>query len=721
MSSPGYSMDQMYDALRKADAAGDDEGAKALAAAIAAQGGQPGTALQGPTAVPQNQSILRLPAMAGSALLAGTDSLADMAFTPSNALAAVAPQDPRVAALQKAKTQPGFWGNVLGLPDMNDPATVAAYKAMPEGYTGGIPMAPGTQPMNQLTDWLGLTHRKDLVPSTPLEKYGTAGVEAVPAIASSVMTGGGTIPSILTGEAGAMAGQAGHDLAPDSPWAPVAAGLGAGLLTGGLSDGVINHLNGKAAAKALSAAADALEEAKEAAFQGRSELPQAAAQVKKASAQDFATTKAQIQSDLEASHGQADQTISALAGSLGDSTTLQQAGEKLQGAARGWITGVLPSKLAAAWQPVDEAISAEAPVNLSAFRGALKEINSSSGMLEPAAALVKPGLPAQLESSLKSIDAATELKGGTPGEYPWAAVRQFRTTLGEAMSDPKVITSLGAKNVSKLYATLTADMGRTAEEQGAGDLFSQANQKSTELYKIGEGPMARLVAGARPSADDPAPEAVAKSLLTGGKAGATDLATLRNEIPSAVDELAAAHLKTNPKAWSGLSPEAKSALLPEQAHAALVDGTLLAKEQAAQSAAQGIKLAQQNHQANVASAQEALRAGSFANAQAVRNSSKAYAAAKAAVPERGSPGGHSLGALAGLGIGGEAGIIGLNMLGFPGSDIMHGAMGSALALGLPLVRSGLSSVAKNPRVLRAPALGALTGSNALTGPSEQSQ
>jgi len=512
-----------------------------------------------------------------------------------------------------------------------------------------------------------------------------------------------------------MASQGAHDLAPDSRWAPVAAGLATGLAGGGVVNSVENALTRSSTAKAVTDAADALETAKNAKFEGANALDQQTQAVKKASAADFAATKGQIAEDLSAHHAQQDQAIGTVASSLGNSTTLQEAGTALQAHARDWINNVLPAKLGALWDPVDAAIPKGTQVALGNFTSALKGINSSAGALEPLAGLLKPGAPKALGKALDSVSQLGDLAGAA-GTHSWSDVQQLRSTLGDAMSNPKVIADVGEKNLSRLYAGLTSDMAATAQAQGAGDLFSAANTESRRLYQVGEGPISRVVAGGRASADDPAPEAAAKSLLSGGKSGATDLAALRGEIPQGVNELAAAQLRLDPKGFSRLPPETLGALVPNPDQSATAVAAQLAKEQASASAAQGNKLAQQQHQSNVAEATAAQKAGNFSNASAVRSSSQALADAKAAQAAAKGPsiGGHSIQGLFGSTLGNELAVLGLKAAGLPGSDIVHGAVGSVIGAGLPMAYRGAKAIVKNPNQLVYPALGAEQGANQLS-------
>jgi hypothetical protein len=93
------------------------------------------------------------------------------------------------------------------------------------------------------------------------------------------------------------------------------------------------------------------------------------------------------------------------------------------------------------------------------------------------------------------------------------------------------------------------------------------------LYNFAAGPLSKLISTGKAAEETIKPEAAASSLLAGGKKGATDLAALRTEVPEAVDELAAAHLRSA-KPWTNMSPEAQAALVPEVGARAVLNSAI---------------------------------------------------------------------------------------------------------------------------------------------------
>lgn len=696
-SSGQYTQQELYDALRAADASGDHASAERLSAYIAQQGGNAG--LQATASTPQYEGALRLPAMAAQALAQGGAQVAGL------------PGD----------LESGLDSGVNWLRGEVTPAEEKSQAAarLPTG--------------DELVSGLHLQGNA-LMPQNALERYGSTAISALPAVAATVASGGAALPALASGEAGALVGQWAHDLSPDSRWLPVVAGLGVGLGVGGVTSILENAANARnvlnnvttTEAQAQAAAAK-LAQAREDAANGRYDLSTNVDNVRAASKADFAATRGQIGADLAAHNAQQDSAIATVAAGHGTSATLQEAGGHLQDQARNWISNVLPKKLGALWAPVDSAIPKTTQLELPSFTSALGDINKSAGALEPLAGLLKPGLPKALGKALENVGGAKELDPGATSGFSWGDVQKLRTTLGDAMANPKVLNDVGAQNLSRLYATLTSDMRGAAAKVSPEALsaFDAANEGSTRLYGIAEGPISRVVSGARPSAEDPAPEAAARSLLSGGKSGASDLATLRLEIPQGVDELAAAHLRTNPAGFAKLAPEAQSALVPNPDQGATVLSSLVAKDTAKAAASTGVKLAQQTHQANMDLAAKAAKDGNFANAGAVRSASAEHAAAKGAWADAKaqaaalgkpppSPLGHAGQGMLGSMIGGAAGVVLPHLIGDAGNDLYHGALGEIIGAGAPMIGRGALAMAKNPRKLVAPALGGFAGANALT-------
>lgn len=504
----------------------------------------------------------------------------------------------RLPALAASKFVEGA-GKTLGLPGtlLQMAMPHGAPVQSPDELPMGVPPAVGLPTSEAITAGgrrLGIIDRPDLQPQTTGERYLAAGAEGAGSAVPLALVGGGSLlPLALTGTSAGLASEGAKDAFPGSKWAPVVAGTVAGLGMQG----------------AITAA------------------PQ--------------------------------RGVQHIVGELGNSSTMQEAGAVAQDAARNWLVNTLPSKLQAAWAPVDQAISSTTPSQVSKFEQALKDISKDAGQLAPVAQLLRPQLPERMLSALQTKAGPTGAgfgiipQGQTAAAVPtWGEVQTLRSTLGDALSNPKVVEEIGAKNLRRLYGALTEDMRATAKTAGVDAAFDAANAESKRLYDFAEGTVGKLVSGARASSHDPLPEVASSRLLSAARRGGTDLQALRQEIPEAADELAAAHLRMAPASWGKLSPEAKEALVASPADREILD------KFATQAASKG---RQQNH---------------------------------------------LLQALLGEQIGQAGGQAAGNLLGIPG---LTPAIGSVAGAAAPYVVRGGVNLLSNPQAMRYPLAGANAG------------
>lgn len=396
--------------------------------------------------------------------------------------------------------------------------------------------------------------------------------------------------------------------------------------------------------------------------------------------------------------------LGEVAGSLGSSKTLQEAGEHLQAGARQWLERDLPAQEERVWGALDEALDPDgfgAPqVGMSNTEAVLKNIVKEDA-LDPRqtklATVTAPGPAKQILSALrgepqpepsflppprvggnKPPPSKTVLPSGqkiittepepaqpgpaggglrainTPGATPgpiapvdWGFARDLRSTIGDAMSDSSspLFKSLGQKKLSGLYAAVTKDLGEAATSAGAGAQFDLANATSSALRSLAEDHIKPLL--------DVSPGVAVSRAMAGSARDGTRLAALRSVAPEAVDELVSAHLLQTPKAWAKMSPEARAALVPDPALRVRISGAV------ARATGQPGELTGLGHD------------------------------------------------LIGGSAGGALGVLASELLGT--SELGTGAAGELLGLGLRPAARGLAAVAQNPSLVRLPMVGALAG------------
>lgn len=721
---------------------------------------------------PQNNSAFRLPLMAGHALATGTQNMLGLPGTVS--------------------------GLVDDLSGKKDFKPRNALEATLQKIQSAVSLPTGRQ-IAKFTG-LGLENHPELTPQNDLERYGTAAIEALPNAAAIMLSGGSAIPALAIAGTGGVAAEAAHQWQPDNKWLPIVAGTVASLGAGGLTATAERALAASAATKNLAKAEQALAEAHEAAFAGRDPAlrskPMKQANDLEA-AQDAATQgkfdagtaagkiKSASQANLEATEklagqftGQAEKeaqvVFDGVAGQAGKATTVQKAGEVLQDEARLWRTKTMPKKLGEVSKPLDAAVPGDTQTPIFGFSKALDQITESGGKLQVLISELTPKLPARLKSLLEDaldspagkagvepapvvskslLDANGQpmVTGMSPAKAPspltWEEVRKLRSALGDALSNPKIVNDIGEQNLQHLYAAVTQDLGATAVERGAGELFNTYNDVSTRLYNLAAGPMSRIISSTNKALEKITPEDAAKSFLAGGKDGGTALAALRGEIPKGVDELAAAQLhQGGVKGWAGLAEEGRAALVPDSAKSTALTKAAGLKEQAEQNAKQVIETARKDHTDNVNAADEGKRTGNFslsqkvraaqkakaqasaeaaqkaretayANDKRVRESTQAAVKARAAAPQPTNPlmplinGVQSL-VGAGLGYGAAPSILdhlGLTTAMGPAGPFLVAAGGMAA----PALVRGAKSLVKNPGNAMVPVTGAMAGDNAL--------
>jgi hypothetical protein len=264
-------------------------------------------------------------------------------------------------------------------------------------------------------------------------------------------------------------------------------------------------------------------------------------------------------------------SLATIAKSLGQSETQQQAGAALQGHASTWLSTTLPAAEAEVWKPVDAAMhTADLPQGpntpITSYVKTLDDITTGGGVLSGQLQKMRPTLPDQLKGQL---DKSLVGMGISPS---WDDVRELRSAIGQGMVDSKSpLQSIGQKNLDRLYAAVTQDLNKTADQAGAGDLFSTANSESSRLRGLAEDNIGPLVA------PGVTPEKAMDVAMGQAKKGGTNLATLRAVLPDeATNELAAAHLLQTPKGWAKLAPEAKAALVPDPTTRSRIDSAVQA-------------------------------------------------------------------------------------------------------------------------------------------------
>lgn len=380
---------------------------------------------------------------------------------------------------------------------------------------------------------LGITDRPDLVPTGARERYEAAGLQGVGGALPYAMFGG--VPALASaavqGGSGGLGAQAARDILPNSPVAELAGSL-LGMKAGGAGLNVATKAANLARGELSPLSASYRRLGIDRTLVGDvTEAPQAQ------QFQSFASNApggvGRMRSTSDRVVGQFGAAVDRTADALGASRTEQQAGTTLQSEARNWNDTVFPQRQAAAWAPVDAAVGPQAPVPLDGYRQALTNVTGQFGRLRQSGAQL---IPPRAQALLDSLNA--DLPSGGPAT--WQEAQKLRSAVGDAMGVPEIAQSIGAKNLARIYGSLTGDMRDAAALRGAGDAFDAANQVSTRGFAFRDNVLSKVIKSNNPLQEEIAPERAASAILNSGD---TSLQALRAELPRATDELAAFKLR----------------------------------------------------------------------------------------------------------------------------------------------------------------------------------
>ena len=384
-----------------------------------------------------------------------------------------------------------------------------------------------------------------LLPQNAFERYATAaargaGGAAVPAaialgaatLPASVPLVGGTSlmagPAMLAaGTTGGLATQGGLDLGLPSP---AAEGFGtvAGLATGGA-------LNFPYASMTPAAARFA-----EAGVPMRSLAYTSGSPVTRASLSGVAP-KAVTEQDL----GNA---VERIAAAHGTSRTPDEAGQNLVTAAKDWRgpqidpqTGVNTSGMA---QEID---AAAAPMNALIPNQAVLNHDELANRF---GSLLSSGLTSNVDAANSALRYLS--RAGSQGKQLSDDIRSFSTGLGQVPVGTWATGRLARTNIGNMLATTrdpaeraalrylyggsVEDLGQVAATHGALDEFNNFNAVSTAAHNFNDGPIEDIL-----SADRPAQ--VFDRVMAHANRGPSEFAELQGRLPSAMNEMTAAHLR----------------------------------------------------------------------------------------------------------------------------------------------------------------------------------
>ena len=168
-----------------------------------------------------------------------------------------------------------------------------------------------------------------------------------------------------------------------------------------------------------------------------------------------------------------------------------------------------------------------------------------------------------------------------PGEAPWpspefetpkgdvvgfhAPVRDamsLRSAVGEWIANPRLMPKgVNEAQAAALYKSLTADIGNTMEQYGAGGEWADYNARASGLYHAGN-LLSKIAGDVNADKDTVQGGKAVESLWAGMRKDSSEIANLREHAPEAADEVAAAFLREKPQMWNRMPPATQRALVP---------------------------------------------------------------------------------------------------------------------------------------------------------------
>ena len=254
-----------------------------------------------------------------------------------------------------------------------------------------------------------------------------------------------------------------------------------------------------------------------------------------------------LQPEMRRVVGQFGDAVQDFAGDYGPQTNATAAGTVLQNSAHDWINNVFPNQIEKpAWDPVHEALQGT-QVSPTNYRMNLENIVNPPGSLPNAQRSFVPSGPAEWLENLNADVPAGSNSGGT---MSWENAKQLRTSIGKAMGTPELVQSVGMDNLKNAYAGIASDMRDTAVDNGAGDLFDNANAVSTNGHSFIHNVLRNVVRANNPAQESITPTDAVNSVLGGDSSG---LRAIRENMPDAADASAAYQLRHMALATPGQS------------------------------------------------------------------------------------------------------------------------------------------------------------------------
>jgi hypothetical protein len=376
-----------------------------------------------------------------------------------------------------------------------------------QGNDAGDPLFPdyGTA-RNMMFNTFGNTEYQ---PTSAAGRLGMAGATA--------LAGGADNPRSWPGLfAGGAAAQEGADLFPNHP---IAGALG-GFAIGSGAANAIGSTAGRMAAMPFSNGTEVYQ-----AYRNQGIPTTLAGDVTQHPTLQFAQAYASkmpggegvIQDASQAAVDAWKAAVNRNAAALGTSSTIQDAGTALQGAAKSWLQDS-KQQSNTNWANFKVQVPGSTPVPVTNFQNTLQQIGQQWGGADNLSKVLQPKMAAQLQDAL-SADMVN-------GALPWQALQSTRSRIGEMLESPDPIADTGKAALKQMYGALSQDMqaGAASVSPSALNAFNKANAYTSGMHALIDDHL-------QPILNTTNPEQAAQYALSQARIGGSRLAAIDAALP----------------------------------------------------------------------------------------------------------------------------------------------------------------------------------------------
>lgn len=212
-----------------------------------------------------------------------------------------------------------------------------------------------------------------------------------------------------------------------------------------------------------------------------------------------------------------------LSNQLAKNTSGERAGRAIERGVNTFSKNTAAMRKALYWQ-ADQHIPSDTPIGVTNTQRALAELTTPiAGAEATTGAQISPKIQKMAETLAEDVAAAQQ--AGVAG-IPYEAVKRIRSQIGEELSDFSLSTDRPTAQLKQLYASLSQDLEAAAQAQGPSAVA--AVKRASNYFKASAD---RLETLERVVDKNGGPEKVFQAAMAGTKDGATTLRAVMRSLP----------------------------------------------------------------------------------------------------------------------------------------------------------------------------------------------